>query len=353
VLHVLPHPGGGGERYVELLSAIDGWRPQRVYLASSPSDAKLLVARSALRVHRAAAAADLVHVHGEVASLLCLPRLATRPSVVTLHGLNLLRRLNGALRPAAVLSLRLLVRLASKTICVSRAEYEEASRALGAGGPARLALICNGVPQAVVPDAAERRGARQALGIGPRELVAVYAGSLEAHKDPLTVARAVAQLAAAGEPLVLLLAGEGPLRAELESIGALSPGAIRTLGHCSNMRHLLAAADVFTLPSVREGLSFALLEAMSAGVAPLVSDAPANIEAVGDAGIVVARGDRRAFAEALRRLCHDSGARAELASRARERVVGRYRADEMLRQTRAVYEEAFTRGAARARRERS
>ncbi len=88
VLHVLPHPGGGGETYVDALAAMEGYRFERLFLAPSPRPAKALRAlpRTTLGVFRAA---DVLHVHGEVAAGICLPVLAARRSVVTLHGLHL------------------------------------------------------------------------------------------------------------------------------------------------------------------------------------------------------------------------------------------------------------------------
>src|SRR5262245_6148035 len=97
VLHVLPHPGGGGERYVELLDAMPGYRFKRAYLAPGASSTARVLA-GAVRISTHARSFDLVHIHGEVASALCLPALATCPAVVTLHGLHLVRRLSGVRR---------------------------------------------------------------------------------------------------------------------------------------------------------------------------------------------------------------------------------------------------------------
>src|SRR5262245_28985321 len=126
VLHVLPHPGGGGERYVDLLSRLDGYEAERRYLTASGRSraAEMLAsATGALRAQAAARSSDLLHVHGEVAAGACAPTLALRPSVVTLHGLHLLRRSSGAAAIAARANLRLTVRAATRTICVSHAEY--------------------------------------------------------------------------------------------------------------------------------------------------------------------------------------------------------------------------------------
>jgi glycosyltransferase involved in cell wall biosynthesis len=140
-----------------------------------------------------------------------------------------------------------------------------------------------------------------------------------------------------GARLVLLLAGDGPLRPELEQL-ANGSDAVRVLGFHKDVRRLLAAADVFVLSSWREGLSFAVLEAMSLALPPLVSDAPGNVEAVGDAGVVFPRGDEQSLADTLRTLAGDSSMRRDLGDRARERVLREFRSDVMVEQTRALYE---------------
>jgi glycosyltransferase involved in cell wall biosynthesis len=114
--------------------------------------------------------------------------------------------------------------------------------------------------------------------------------------------------------------------------------AIRLLRYRGDAHRVLAAADFFVLPSRREGLSFALLEAMSAGLPPVVSNEQANIEAVGDTGLVVPAGDVAGFASAMRRLVLDGDARQELGARARARVAARFSADEMARRTADVYD---------------
>ena len=81
VLHVLPHPGGGGETYVAMLEGMTGYVPARTYIAPSP---RVLTAiapalASIVRIPLAASGCDLLHVHGEVAGALCLPALLGDP----------------------------------------------------------------------------------------------------------------------------------------------------------------------------------------------------------------------------------------------------------------------------------
>lgn len=342
VLQVLPHPGGGGETYVRALARIEGYRSERMYLAQSarPSNAVASLLRGALAVRRAARTHDLMHVHGEVAAALCIPGLIARPSVVTLHGLHLLRRFDGMRKAAAEANLRLIVRAASRTICVSRDEYLDVLDVVGASAARRTAVIQNGVEPALPQSRTERAAVRAELAIAPGATVGIFVAALDEIKDPLTAVRAALQVARAGGNLTLLMIGEGSMRPQLELAAAQSNGAaIRILGHRDDVRRLSAAADFFVLPSKREGLSFALLEAMSLGLPPVVSDAPGNPEAVGDAGIVVPFGDVAGFAAAFERLRDNERERLAFSGRARERVARDFRAEQMLRQTREIYDE--------------
>lgn len=340
VLHVLPHPGGGGETYVDTLARMDGYRFERIYLSpsSEPRDALRALPRTFSGVLRSA---DLLHVHGEVAAGICLPALAVRHSVVTLHGLHLLRRSTGLQRRLAELNLRLVVQAATKTICVSEAERPEVLAAAGGGAAKRLVVIQNGVDPAKPPSAKERAAVRAELGLEPETVAGVYVGSLVDHKDPLTAVRAAIEVAREGSPLVLLVVGSGTLRPSLERLARDSNGAVRVLGHRSDVGRILGAADFFVLPSEREGLSYSLLEAMSIGLAPVVSDAPGNPETVGDAGIVVPRGDLDGLVAAYRRLLDEASRRA-LGEAARQRVEEQFRAGRMAGNTREIYNECLS-----------
>jgi glycosyltransferase involved in cell wall biosynthesis len=103
---------------------------------------------------------------------------------------------------------------------------------------------------------------------------------------------------------------------------------------------------VFVMPSHREGLSYAVLEAMAHGVATVVSDGPGNPEAVGDAGVVFAVGDVDGLAAALTRLAADPPARAALARAGRARIATELSAARMVAETGAVYD-AVLRGPGR------
>jgi glycosyltransferase involved in cell wall biosynthesis len=340
VLHVLPHPGGGGERYVDALCQMSGFRFDRLYLAASrePLPALPRLASTVPRVNLHAERYDLVHVHGEIAGFLCLPALARRPSVVTLHGLSFVRRSTMAASKVAAINLRLLVSAATKTISVSPAEESEIIEIVGESAAAKLDLVPLGVEARSGVTADERSAARAALETDAG-MVVVMVGALDYPKDPLTAARAALAAAESGLSLTLLVAGEGSLRSQVEELARDSGGIVRLLGHRDDVPRLLAAADAFVLSSRHEGLPYALLDAMAAGLPSIVTDYPGARDAVSDAGLIVPRKDVSAMAQALRQLTGDPAERRALGERARARATEIFSQDAMVERTRAIYGE--------------
>jgi glycosyltransferase involved in cell wall biosynthesis len=343
VLHLLPHPGGGGETYVDALESMDGYRLERVYLAPTPNPTAAL--RALPRSYGSAfRSADLIHVHGEIASAICLPLLTTRKSVITLHGLNLLRRSVGVKRRIASLNLRLIARAARATICVSESEHSDVARALGPGLSKRVVVIRNGIDVPRLPDRAERQAVRAELGIPDEAFVGLWVGGLEPVKNAMLAVTAATQAVRSGLPMTLLVVGDGPERARLEAARAAGPSdAVRTLGHRRDIPRLQAASDFYVNSSIREGLAFALLEAMALGLPPVVSDVPGNLEAVGEAGFVARSGGAESFVSAFREVA-DEDKRREIGSRARDRVVRVFGREEMVGATRELYDRVLRHG---------
>lgn len=347
VLHVLPHAGAGAQTYIDVLAALDGCSFEIFELSSSRSrgGAAASIAGRQPGLARAASRADLVHVHGEVAGAIALPWLLGRPSVVTLHGLHLLRRLSpGFPQQVGRWNLRAIVAAAGQTICVSEAEMVDLLW-LPARLRSKLVVVRNGLELPPAGDPAVRSRARAALGLSDDGVAVLYLGQLEPRKDPLTAVRAVERARAQDERIVLLVAGDGPCRIALQSHA--SHGA-HLLGQRRDVDDLLAASDLFVMPSLREGLSYAVLEALGHGLATVVSDAPGNPEAVGSAGLVFAAGDEEQLAGLLLDLARDPELRRSLGEAGRARIADQLSASRMLEGTAAVYD-AVLRGPARAR----
>jgi glycosyltransferase involved in cell wall biosynthesis len=312
---------------------MDGYVVTRVHLAPRLAGAVRHLPRGVAAAFAQARRHDLVHLHGEAAAALCLPLLATRQSVVTLHGLHLVRRLGGVRRTGAELSLRAVVRAADLTICVSETEHEQLTAIVGRRSE-RIVVIRNGVLLPPPLDVDERAAIRRTLGLGNGDVAAIWVGSLDDRKDPLTAVRAAVE-----SNVPLLVVGDGPLRAELER---RAPPLVRVLGRRHDVPRLLAASDVFLHTARREGLALSLLEALAHGLPAVVADVPENAEAVGEAGIAVRTGDHGAFADALRRLAADATERAALGERARARAADRFDAATMVAATRNLYDDVLS-----------
>jgi glycosyltransferase involved in cell wall biosynthesis len=149
----------------------------------------------------------------------------------------------------------------------------------------------------------------------------------------------------------LVLAGDGPLRAQLTeqatSLGVAS--RVRFLGVRSDVPDILRAVDVFALTSIAEAASITLLEAMASELPVVVTDVGGNPEIVkhGVEGLLVPRGDAAAAAAAFVDLLTDRQ-RAERMGRAgRARVLERYQLDTTV----ATYYARYSDGVARVRKQ--
>jgi glycosyltransferase involved in cell wall biosynthesis len=340
VLHVLPHPGGGAETYIDLLEGLEGYRHQRVPLSLTRS--RLQGAPSVLRrqreIRRLARSADLIHVHGDMAAMIAAPGLRDQPLVFTTHGLHRLRRSTGLAGQLVRRRLRSAVAASSRTICIARDERADLAAALPSSLRDRLVVVPNGVPVPPPVKSEQRARARSAIGLGENEVGVLFVGQLEERKDPLGAISAVEAARREGSELVLLIAGGGPLE---QQVAARAGAAARPLGFRDDLTDLYAAADLFLLPSHREGMSFALLEAMARGLAPVVADGTGNVETVGAAGIVFPAGDLGAMSARLGELAANPDARARLGTAARERVRTELSLEKFLAGTREQYEAAL------------
>ena len=170
----------------------------------------------------------------------------------------------------------------------------------------------------------------------------LYVGRLHPQKGLDTLLHAFAALRRdLDRPVVLRIVGDGPLRDDLvglaERLGIAA--AVDFVGQRDDVRSYLDGADAFVLPSRAEGLSNALLEAMAAGVPPVVSDIPGNRDVVDDgrAGLVVAVDDVAALAVALARVLADAALRAALGAGARRTVERTYALDSVAARYTALY----------------
>jgi len=340
VLHVLPHPGGGAETYIDLLEELPGYQHRRVTLSTTRRrvrGAPTVIARW-LAIKRLAGRSDLVHVHGDMAAMIAAPALSKRPLLITTHGLLRFRRSTGLKAPIVRRRIRTAVKASARTICILPAEREDLAAVLPPSLHPRLVVVPNGVRVPDGPTPERRAQLRRSLGLGDDEVTVLFVGQLEDRKNPLGAVEAVEAARGRGAKVVLLIAGGGPLE---EEVSARRSEGVRPLGYRNDIADLYASADVFLLPSQREGLSFALLEAMAHGLPPIASDGPGHAETVGDTGILFPVGDMEALAERIVALAADRTDRARRGAAARERVRSGFSLETFLAGTRGQYEAAL------------
>jgi glycosyltransferase involved in cell wall biosynthesis len=180
----------------------------------------------------------------------------------------------------------------------------------GADGK-RIEVMYTGVrpPQSTSGD---RQRVRAELGIDADLPVIVFAGRICEQKRPAMLADILKRLRDQGLAFRALVIGEGELRPQLEkSLGEYQlTDYVQMLGSVAHQRWLeiLAASDILLMPSKYEGISIALLEALAAGVVPVVAKVGGQDEIVSaDAGILIPHGDNElhAYVAAIHRLLSD------------------------------------------------
>jgi len=299
--------------------------------------------RHLLRLFRAARPA-LVHAHSSKAGFLarraasCLgtPALYT-PHVFAFQmpGPALRRRLFARLE-------RLAARWCRFVICVSEAE-RQAALAWRVCPPEQLVVIRNGIDAERYCADLPGRAYRVALEVEPDDELLVAVGELRAQKNYPALLQAVAALRGRRSRLRCLIAGEGPERAALQTIIAREGLAdcVRLLGDRDDVPALLSAADLFVMTSLYEGCPYSLLEAMAVGV-PVVAVRAAGVdEIVGpETGRLAEPSELPQALAAALDAPEESAARAR---RAREMVAERFRLEDMLAQTAALYDRCLSR----------
>jgi glycosyltransferase involved in cell wall biosynthesis len=211
----------------------------------------------------------------------------------------------------------------------------------------RLEVIENGVDTVLHAPGADDGALRQALGISPTAPVIGSIGRLERIKGYDIVVAAYAELrrswVPAVEPPVLLLAGDGLERAALEAL-ATTLGVrddVHFLGWRDDIAALHRSFTLFTMGSRSEGTSVSLLEAMSAGLCPVVTDVGGNRVVLGEglAHRLVPPEEPPALAQAWAEVLLKVDRRAEDARRARARVESAFSLQRMVERYAAVYRE--------------
>ena len=216
------------------------------------------------------------------------------------------------------------------------------SRTDGFAG-ARIEVIENGIEVDRYGPATDRPALRARLGLDRDRKFIIHVARHHPVKDQATLLRGFAAALPDLPGVDLLMVGDGPLRADLESltIDLRIPDRVKFLGIRSDIPDLMRAADVFALTSVSEAASLTLLEAMASGLPAVVTEVGGNPEIVrhDQEGLLFPRGDAIGCAAAFRRLFREPGLAARLGAAGQARARDRYRLDRTVEEYYRLYQQ--------------
>ncbi|HXN12218.1 MAG TPA: glycosyltransferase family 4 protein [Candidatus Acidoferrales bacterium] len=194
------------------------------------------------------------------------------------------------------------------------------------------------------PTSQERADARGALKIADTEFVISAVGALEQRKGHRYLIAAIGAIAASGK-FRCFIVGQGLIGRVLQDEIAVirSLDRIKLLGRVDDVRELLWASDAFAMPSLKEGLGVAALEAMASALPVIASDVGGLREVVEDGrtGIIVPPANPEKIASAIKRLAESPELRSQMSAAARARVVENYSMEQMAARTLALYRECL------------
>jgi len=272
-----------------------GFKPVRIASGLRPvADARALLSlRNALR------GADLVHAHGLRAGLLSVLVRSAVPVVVTVH--NALLEPAGVKRGISKALERLVVRGADVVLAASL-DLAEHARFLGGRDVRSTPVSAPALPEAT----RSRAEVRADLGMTETAPLLLAVGRLHPQKGYHTLLSAARHWRGRTDGLLVVIAGDGPLSADLAEWIAREHLPVRLLGRRSDVANLLAASDLVVLTSLWEARALVAQEALRAG-RPLVATAVGGIpELAGHgAGILIPADDPAALDAAVTGLLED------------------------------------------------
>ena len=310
------------------------------------SPAKDLIALLQLFAFLRAESPQIVHTHSSKAGILgrIAAWLAGVPVIVhTYHGFGF-HEGQSAWRRGLYLALeRAACRVSTRVVLVSEANRAKA-RELGLVREGQDLLIRSGVRINEFPMKLEDRGKKKAsLNCGMHKPLVVSVGNLKPQKNPEAFVRVAAKVLAQDPDVRFLFVGDGELRSRVESmiVSHRLFGKIFFPGWRRDVAEIIAAADVFALTSLWEGLPRSLVEAMISGL-PCVCFATDGVRDVirdGDNGYLIKQEDETAMAERILELVRDPEKAKRLGKQAASTIGREFDIDEMVRRQERLYRE--------------
>jgi sugar transferase (PEP-CTERM/EpsH1 system associated) len=209
--------------------------------------------------------------------------------------------------------------------------------------PRRISIIYNGVDVEKYSPLSqiEQRKNKVRLGFPADEIVIGSVGTLYWVKDPETLLEAAHLVLRQRDDVSFLWVGDGPLKERLQT-RAREYGIDRKvlyLGSRDDVSDVLAAVDIFALPSLTEGLSYSILEAMASGLPVVATQVGGNAELIQNqrTGFLVPTRNPEMMANQLLRLISNRSLRLDMGMKARQRVEQNFNLSDMVQRYQKMY----------------
>jgi len=210
-----------------------------------------------------------------------LSKLIGVPMVYTVHGWSFHQDQSPAIKQLRVFSEKILCAMSSQVICVSESNRSTGKDAFGLNN---AVVIENGIDLTRFNVSNKFKNIRAEFGFSSQDFIVGFFGRMTIQKDPITFIKAIKEASSVNPNVKALLVGEGDLDREVSA--AIIENNLQTIISRSLFRldvpDLLAAIDVFCRPSLWEGLSIALIEAMAMKKAVLVTPTDGTKEIIQD-----------------------------------------------------------------------
>jgi glycosyltransferase involved in cell wall biosynthesis len=287
---------------------------------------------------------DIVHTHSSKAGILgrLAAVLAGVPHVVhTYHGFGFHDRQPAPVKSLYVFLERLCARFTDRLVFVSKSNIAYAAEH-GIVDPKDAVLIRSGVKLSNLPAPVDAAKLKMSAGVGMHKLLVVSIGNLKPQKNAGDLVEAAALVLPAFPEARFVFIGDGPQRLKLQA-RAFALGLqdrFFFIGWRKDAAQWLAAADVFAMTSLWEGLPRSLVEAMKTGLPSVcyATDGVSDLLIDGENGFSVTPGDIQDVGRRLLQLLTDEPLRKRLGAAASAAIGPEFDIDGMVRSQEALYE---------------
>ncbi len=286
---------------------------------------------------------ELIHCHGTraVSNVFRAAKTLNIPLIYSIHGWSFHEDQHPLVKKIRIWGEKFLTSVTSRNIAVS-----ESSRASGISfmPSFKASVIQYGINQKKFDPTLQFKNIRGEINVDSSSLLILFVARFTKQKQPLSMINAFAEALQQKPELHLLMVGDGDEKKEaLQLVSKLNiESHVHFLPFRSDVPDLLAAADIFVLPSLWEGLPIGLLEAMSMGKPVIATSVDGTKEVItnGQNGLLIETQDLVAnLSQAIVKLAENESLRNQLSKNVLQTIKADFNAESMTRKIEKIYED--------------